>query len=144
MTMRTILPNNKKFCECGCKTLIHSRDNWNRPIRFKAGHNPVFPPSGSNHYAWIGGRILKTGYYKVKNKGHHRADKRGYVFEHVLVMEKYLGRKLGKDEDVQHKNGIKSDNRIKNLVVLTHGQHSTLHHSIRRNIIKKYKKLMGK
>ena len=42
-------------------------------------------------------------------------------------MEQLLGRKLARNEHVHHINGIKTDNRPENLVVLTKLEHHKLH-----------------
>jgi len=77
---------------------------------------------------WKGGKkTTQKGYTVILNKEHHRASG-GYVMEHIVVMEKYLGRKIKTDEAVHHINGIKSDNRVKNLEVLEFGEHTRQHH----------------
>lgn len=78
---------------------------------------------GSLNNGWKGGRFYSEGYVHLIANGHPRADKRGYVQEHKLVMEKYLGRYLNDNEVVHHKNGILDDNRIENLLLFTN--HST-------------------
>lgn len=71
---------------------------------------------------------------KFANRGQY-IDKNGYAryidtdkLVHRHVVEKYiLGRKLLPNEEVHHKNRNKLDNRIKNLQVVTHGQHVAKH-----------------
>jgi hypothetical protein len=69
----------------------------------------------ANNGHWKGGKTYhKDGYVMVRVPEHPRASG-GYVFEHILAMEEHLGRRLEGDENVHHKNGVKDDNRIKNL-----------------------------
>lgn len=82
-----------------------------------------------------GGRI-KTGkgYIDVLSHDHPNRGKKGYVREHHLVMEKHLGRYLTKDEVVHHKNGIKDDNRIENLMLFaTTAEHTAYHWNMRHS-----------
>ena len=51
-----------------------------------------------------------------------------YELEHRYIMAKYLKRDIAKNEHVHHKNGIRTDNRIENLEILTIAEHSKLHH----------------
>ena len=65
---------------------------------------------------WQGGRTLgKRGYVLVRTNDHPRAAKSGYVFEHILVMERSLGQQPYGGETVHHLNGVRDDNRIENL-----------------------------
>jgi len=71
-----------------------------------------------------GGKIRDAkGYVLVWMPEHPNAKVAGYVYEHRLVMSKHLGRALTKHESVHHKNGIKDDNRLSNLELMTHKVH---------------------
>lgn len=66
-------------------------------------------------------RLCKNGYVQVW------VSDRGYVYEHRLVMEKVLGRKLENYESVHHINNVKTDNRPRNLVVCSEREHMRIH-----------------
>jgi len=89
--------------------------------------NPFKNQKGKDNYAWKGGIIKNDGYILIKNRNHPNCNNRGYVREHILVMEKFIGRYLIKKEVVHHKNGIRDDNRIENLTLMNKEEHSSLH-----------------
>lgn len=89
---------------------------------------------------WKGGRNIHrpSGYiilsiypehpfYEMCNKNTNGQIRR-LVPEHRIIMAQYLGRCLTKNEEVHHKNGIKTDNRIENLELTLHSKHIIDHH----------------
>lgn len=61
------------------------------------------------------GTINDQGYYLVRMPDHPNANVNGYIHEHRLVYSQFLGRPLLPGENVHHKNGDLSDNRLENL-----------------------------
>ena len=77
--------------------------------------------------------ISSTGYVRLYFPDHPKSDSFGYIFEHDLIMECAVGRWLQPNEVVHHKNGIKTDNRLKNLELLTRSEHMSLHRKERND-----------
>lgn len=84
-----------------------------------------------NHSNWNGGKSKTwNGYSLIRiSKGYYRR-------EHRVIMEEHLGRKLTPEEMIHHINGIKTDNRIENLQILTKSEHAKLHYSLRSQLTK--------
>lgn len=83
---------------------------------------------GEENPGWKGGRYLdNNGYIRTYCPDHPKAYSGMYVLEHRLVMEKYLGRYLEDSEIVHHIDENKLNNDINNLVIMTAGEHISLH-----------------
>lgn len=80
-----------------------------------------------DHPNWNGGKSITTKGYIIRLKRDHPlASKRGYVYEHRLIVEKEIGRYLHTFEVVHHINHIKTDNRRSNLTMMVKREHDKI------------------
>lgn len=100
----------------------------NKPQNIKAWHynmskarlgdkNPKFKPEGSTCLTQCG----KFFYRKIKINN-------TWKYEHRVIIENHLDRKLLKTEIVHHLNGNTLDNRFENLIITTLSEHCSSHH----------------
>ena len=112
---RTILGGIRWKCLCDCgNNFIAYAQNLKTGSTKGCGCGRV----GENNKKWNkDGRSINknSGYAFIKLPTHNRSNNAGWVREHIVIMEKHLGRMLTKKEEVHHKNGIRDDNRIENL-----------------------------
>lgn len=114
-----MLTQNNTLCQCGCNQTV---TGWNyhkkQPIRYINGH----------YGRGKGKRRSKdgNGYILIYRPDHPFSTSTGYVREHRLVMEEYLGRYLSPDEHIHHINKITTDNRIENLQLVTRSEHMSI------------------
>lgn len=80
------------------------------------------------------GWYKENGYIMRKVNNHPKQNKRGYVAEHRLVYERYLGRFLDSKEVIHHINGNREDNRLENLQLsIENSEHIKEYHNKARN-----------
>ena len=102
---------NCKSISCGC----YSKE------KLKSTQSTIRRLYGKNHPNYKGGHKRKDGYRLVCVNGMLK-------YEHRHLMEKHLGKPLKKEETIHHINGIKDDNRIENLEILSRRDHAKKYH----------------
>ena len=108
------------LCECGCGEQLNKYNVWGYERKFIHGHNPTKHRdySGDNNPCWRGGETLGSdGYLMIRINGKY-IRKHRYIYEqfHKVCVLPYIV--------VHHKNGNKLDNRIENLITMTHEEHA--------------------
>lgn len=113
----------------------------NKLIQFRLT-NPKKQKMGENHQSWKGGIVYDNGYKFIWVGHNHPRNRNGYVQEHILIMEKYLGRYLNyfgkgnpENEIVHHIDKNRSNNNLNNLQLMTLREHIILHHKLNREVI---------
>ena len=93
----------KKLPDCSRRCAWNNNGKWQEKQSFVWW---------KNNKGYIEGRITEKGITRR-------------VKYHRWIMEQHLGRKLSTSEDIHHLNGIKDDNRLENLSVIDHSEHTT-------------------
>lgn len=98
--------------------------------RGRVGHLMGIVHAGVKNPNWRGGRVVdQRGYVLVRvGVDHHLADIRGYAYEHRLVAERKLGRRLRRNEEVHHDDENRSNNHPDNLIVARNHHDHARHH----------------
>lgn len=118
---------NRKCINCGKNRYFKQYEIKYNSCKFCSKKCYLDFSFGENNNNWKGGITLDKRGYVLLNRPEHPKNHNNYVYEHILVMEKHIGRYLTDIEEVHHINGNKGDNRIENLFLCSnHGVHMKL------------------
>lgn len=125
------------LCQCGCggKTLLAPWNNCKsgavkgQPLRFIYQHHT----RKENNPRWNGGQRKPPGDYSaIYCPDHPRATSEGYVLEHLIIVERVIGKPLFPPAEVHHFDEDRTNNRHSNLIVCEdHAYHFLLHLRLR-------------
>lgn len=151
------IPHGLCQCGCGQETSLASttlkKRGWvkGEPLRYISGHNNNWAGHMLDRMCKRCGSTFQAPLSRVKkgaarycsrfcaddarrsggwisNQGYNRTKIDGQTITvHRYIMEQHLGRTLEPHEDVHHINGDKLDNRIENLRVMDHAEHTRYH-----------------
>lgn len=138
----------RKYCSRAC----HAKANLSRlgKRHTKASRKKMADAATGkflreNSSQWKGGRYKdRNGYLHVMievlpeplRPFARKMVKGKYVLEHRAVAAMTLGRPLARTEIVHHRNGIKDDNRPRNLEVTDRRDHSKDHRKVERELVR--------
>lgn len=118
------------YCRsCSIKeTAFRSRGKiaWNKGLK-----NPE--KAGVNHPSWKGGRYIDAHGYVMVHIGQQENSSskwEHYRKEHIVIMEKHIGRSLVKGEAVHHIDGNRQNNLLSNLYLANNATHRDAHQSL--------------
>lgn len=115
--------DGRVFCYCNACKRDYQRNKRRRrqgiPLDAPIIKLGVPAPVGATRKGPSGYTLVKVG---VDKSAHPRADKGGWVLEHLIVAEKKYGFPITREYTIHHRNGDRSDNRPANLE-LRHGPH---------------------
>jgi hypothetical protein len=79
------------------------------------------------HRLKTGRFVTADGYVKVLIGDHPWPRRYHYMFEHVKLVEAFLGRRMRPDETIHHKDGNRQNNAAENLELIVREAHMSLH-----------------
>jgi hypothetical protein len=103
--------------------------NCGKPF-YKADPFKMFCSSACKKIALGPSSIIKKGYRKLLIPFHHRADTYGYVFEHIIIAEQKIERKLLPEEVCHHIDKNKLNNCPENIMIFENNSKHIKFHTL--------------